>query len=142
MAIEPQVSIYASTDPDVVIGMSRGAAHDLAVMMHLVGERLSPKLEPLLRILDSKLVGAKRDELRRNTPGRLDSSAQKTVPRSRGVMSSEAVADVVADLQDIDVSDPEAAHCRADSILLVSVPEEVHRAYVAVQGRCRWWADA
>lgn len=38
--------------------------------------------------------------------------------------------------------DPEAAHARADAVLLAAVPPAVREAYERVQVACPWWASA
>jgi hypothetical protein len=45
-------------------------------------------------------------------------------------------------LDTISADDPEAAHGRADDILLAAVPVEVREAYKRVVDRCPWWGAA
>jgi hypothetical protein len=45
-------------------------------------------------------------------------------------------------LDAISGDDPEAAHGKADAILLEAVPEDVRRAYERLTERCGWWASA
>ena len=45
-------------------------------------------------------------------------------------------------LDGIPSDDPEAAHGKADDILLLAVAPEVREAYQRVVARCDWWANA
>lgn len=51
-------------------------------------------------------------------------------------------AEAVRALNALRTGDPEAAHGRADDILLAVVPARVQRAYEAVQARTKWWATS
>lgn len=57
-------------------------------------------------------------------------------------MDSQQVAALVAQFDAISGDDPEAAHGRADDLLLTAVPDEVRTAYTRVADRCSWWAVA
>lgn len=48
--------------------------------------------------------------------------------------------EVVAELDQLDVSDPEHAHMKVDELLLRLVPQEVRDAYERVIARAPWWA--
>ena len=51
--------------------------------------------------------------------------------------------EAVAELDSIDPDgDPEAAHGRADDVLLAAVEPDVRDAYARLTGRSRWWASA
>ena len=54
-------------------------------------------------------------------------------------MSSEGA---VKALRSLDAKDPEAAHGRADTILLLSVPPSVRQAYLDLAAKCEWWVTA
>lgn len=51
-------------------------------------------------------------------------------------------AQAVRALDELDITDPEGAHVRADEILVKLVGNEVADAYNAVAERCAWWAYA
>lgn len=48
--------------------------------------------------------------------------------------------EVVAELDKLDVSDPEHAHLKADELLLQLVSKEVRDTYERVSARASWWA--
>lgn len=50
--------------------------------------------------------------------------------------------EVIEALNAIKSDDPEAAHAKADELILAYVPEEVRAAYICVAERCAWWAAA
>jgi hypothetical protein len=51
-----------------------------------------------------------------------------------------AVAEAVRQIDALDASDPEAAHAKADDLLLLSVAPEVAAAYRRLMVRADWWA--
>lgn len=58
-------------------------------------------------------------------------------------MMSMAEGDaLIAQIDGLDISDPEAAHGEADRLILDALPEEVRQAYVRLANRCSWWACA
>lgn len=59
-----------------------------------------------------------------------------------GSPDEAAEAHVVDQLDALDVDDPEAAHSKADELLLSLVPAEVADAYRRVVKRADWWAAA
>lgn len=57
-----------------------------------------------------------------------------------------AIVTAINKIQAISVADPEAAHARADDVLLELLtflaPPDVATAYTNLMDRCAWWAHA
>jgi len=49
---------------------------------------------------------------------------------------------VAAQIDALDHTDPEAAHNRADDVLLANVDPLIADAYKRLVERCEWWASA
>lgn len=57
-------------------------------------------------------------------------------------LADDITARAIAALNEIDGSDPEKAHGKADDILLTLVDPDVVAAYAALTNRCKWWASS
>lgn len=54
----------------------------------------------------------------------------------------EEIDKAVAELNNLDASDPERAHSKADELLIGFLPPDIADAYMRLQERCQWWAAA